>query len=175
MNFSIKVIATSVENKGKYNMAEVTYKRVDTGKVESKKLMSFVFPAVYAALATADSDSIWTITSEKNEKTTYWDWTLAVAGESAPSVSTKETKATSTGSTPVRSTYETQEERAKKQVYIVKQSALDRAVDICKHNNPKGEITVGSVIAAAQPLVDWVFAEGKAVALVDMPDDVFPD
>ena len=173
MQFTIKIITTSVENKGKYNMAEVTYKRVDTGKVESKKLMSFVFPAVYAALATADSDSIWTITSEKNEKTTYWDWTVATAGEGAGGVSPKEAKAASPG-TPTRSTYETQEERAKKQVYIVKQSAIAQAVALLSVG-AKSPPSTGLVLQQAQEFVDFVFAEGKAPSLVDMPDDVFPD
>jgi hypothetical protein len=77
-----------------------------------------------------------------------------------------------------KSTYETPEERAKKQVYIVKQSSLSNAIALLNADG-KNTITGGKkytkedVFALAQELTDWVFAQEtvKQTALIDMPSD----
>lgn len=180
MRFNISVIksekTTRQGPKSSYIQLELTYKRLDSGKIESKKLMSFGKPEqVYQSLVEAKMDDTFTITSEKNEKTTYWDWTEVVAAAPGENLAaTPSTNKASNPAVPVRSSYETPEERSVKQVYIIKQSSLERATEIAAHNNPKGVVTVGEVINVAQTLVDWVMGKAPEVELVDMSDDI-PD
>jgi len=188
MQVNIKVI--SVENtfvptaKGGYNKLEVSYKNLESNKVEGKLLMSFGLTAdVYKALADAKSNDLFQITSEKkpgNDGKEYWTWLKAV--QAAPGAMTEtKTSATSAGYSAPKSNYETPEERAKKQVYIVKQSSLSNAIALLNADG-KNTITGGKkyskedVFALAQELTDWVFSQEqiKQVSLADMPDD-FPD
>ena len=74
---------------------------------------------------------------------------------------------------PVRSTYETPEERAKKQVYIVKQSSINAAIQLLSvgaKQPPSTEL----VLTEAQKFVDFVFAEKKE-SLLDLPNDLEVD
>jgi len=171
LEFNINVIQNNKNNAttttGKpYVVLELTYKNLVSGKLESKKLMPFgETAAAHKALSAANAGDVFQITSVKNEKSGYWDWTQAK--QQAPG---------SVAATPptgnVRSTYETPEERAKKQVYIVKQSSLASAVQLLSigaKQPPSTEL----ILQEAQKFVDWVFAENK-VSLAEMPND-FPD
>jgi len=94
-----------------------------------------------------------------------WDDAEAVAPGNAIPVPQQEQKSMPAS----KSTYETPEERAKKQVYIVKQSSLSAAIDVLKHNNPKGTVDTQQALQVAQEFVDWVFASPSA------PENVVPD
>lgn len=172
MKFNISVIksekTTRQGPKSSYIQLELTFKRLDSGKIESKKLMSFMQPAqVYQALVEAKMDEQFTITSEKNEKTTYWDWTEAVAAAPGGASTSAATPASKGGSTAWA------DDRAVTQVYIIKQSALKAAVDL---------LTVGAkvppstdlILKQAQEFVDWVLGKVPETALVDMENDT-PD
>ena len=114
----------------KYHTIEVAYKA--DGKVQGKKLMSFLFPEVYSTLSKAQRGEVYDITSVKNDAG-YWDWT----GVEKTIINTT-TTSSSTGIVSVRdfkkesatakSNYETAEERAARQVLIVRQSSLSTAV-----------------------------------------------
>ncbi len=181
MNVNIKVI--SVENtfvptpKGGYNKLEVNYKDLATNKVSGKTLMSFGLTAdAYKALADAKANDLFTVVNEKKpgkDGQEYWTWLSAT--QSAPGSVPETTGVPKTTGFPVKNTYETPEERAKKQVYIVKQSSLSAAIALLSvgaKSPPKAE----EVLAQAQQFTDWVFQEQKVAqqSLVDMPDD-FPD
>jgi len=184
MQVNIKVI--SVENtfvptaKGGYNKLEVAYKNLTTNKVESKILMSFGLTAgAYKALADSKANDVFWVESEKKpgaDGKEYWTWMSA--SQQAPGILMEpqvKTSAATSGYVSPKSTYETPEERAKKQVYIVKQSSLSAAIALLSVGAkapPKSE----DVLAQAQQFTDWVFQEQKVnpQALVDMPDD-FPD
>lgn len=177
MNFNITVVAldrvTKPTAKGSYQQLEVAFKNLDNGKLESKKLMSFVKPDnAYKALNDASVGNQFTITSLKKEGDQYWTWTEAVA--LAPGVAPTASTGTANGNTvpsPTRSTYETSEERAKKQIYIVKQSSLAQAVALLTHNNPKTPVHPGDVMEMAQLFTDFVFSD-KKVSVLDMPSDM---
>jgi hypothetical protein len=155
----IQIIATSVETKptakGSYQILEVTYKNLTyQGKTESKKIMSFGANAsAFKALSDASAGSQWEVTVVKNAQG-YNDWTSVVAsqgGAAAPSAA----PAGKAPASPVKSSYETPEERAQRQVLIVKQSSLSAAV---------ATLSVGAkavkpddVIDLAQRYTDWVF------------------
>ena len=182
MQVNIKVI--SVENtfvptaKGGYNKLEVAYKNLESNKVESKILMSFGLTAgAYKALADAKANDTFSIVSEKKpgaDGKEYWTWLSATqaAPGSMPEPTNKPANATGF---PVKSTYETPEERAKKQVYIVKQSSISAAIATLSVG-AKAPPSTDAVLEVAQKFTDWVFSQDqvKTPTLAEMPDD-FPD
>lgn len=180
MQFSIQVVqvekTTKPTAKGSYQMLEVAYKNLSSGKLESKKIMSFASDKAFKALADAKQGEQYTITSEKNDKTGYWDW--HDASQAAPGAAPVVDAGLSTPSKAlpaVRSTYETPEERAKKQVYIIKQSSLTAALKYLELTKAK-DFGVADVQELAQHFTDWVFEQPSVntpePTLADMEDDI---
>lgn len=172
MQIQIQFIDVSVEDKGKYKMAEVTFKDLAKGQTSSKKLMSFSNPVVYKTLVDAKKGEVYTIEMQKNEKG-FWDWVAAAtangvntAGGGSPEAVTKATGSTSFASP--KSTYETPEERAKKQVYIVRQSSISAAIDTLKTDKKSPSVT--EVLAVAQQYEAFVFGlDQQPPKLEDLP------
>lgn len=175
MNIDIKVLEVSVENKGKYNMATVSYKDLGQLRVAEKKLVSFKAKEVYEVIKSAKPGDEFTVTMAKGEQ--YWEWTAI-----APRGQAVETPAVSSGTngkanpTP-KSTYETPEERAKKQVYIVRQSSISAAIDTLKTDkkNPSKE----EVVELAQYYEAYVLGKDTVPAvntekLPDLGEDDIP-
>ena len=170
----IKVVAVEAGN-GKtktnkdYKFLEVTYKNLSfDGKVESKKIMPFGSKEVFKELENAQSGDVFTLLREKDNDG-YWQWVGISAGDveieqtSAPATAQAAPKAG--GAAPAKSTFETPEERAKKQIYIVRQSSLATAVDLLKTD--KKVPSVDEVIAVAQQFSDYVFGADKKVAVAN--------
>lgn len=173
MQIQIQFINANVEDKGKYKQAEIAFKDLAKGQVSSKKLMSFTNPVVYKTLVDAKNGEIYTIDMEKNEKG-YWDWIKAVI---STSVDTSNAVPPSKANVAPKSTYETPEERAKKQVYIVRQSSISAAIDTLKTD--KKNPTVAEVINVAKQYEDYVFGLDTGITpLADLPtvdtDDDIP-
>lgn len=172
MQIQIQFIDVSVEDKGKYKMAEITFKDLAKGQTSSKKLMSFSNPVVYKTLVDAKKGEVYTIEMQKNDKG-FWDWTAAstatgvnTASGGSPEATTKASG--SSGFASPKSTYETPEERAKKQVYIVRQSSISAAIDTLKTDkkNPSKE----EVVSVAKFYEAFVFGlDTEPVKLVDIP------
>ena len=185
----IQIIATSVETKptanGKsYQMLEVTYKNLTfQGKVEAKKLMSFGANAnAFSTLTPAAPGSTWEVTVVKNDKG-YNDWTAVSpstgAPTQAPAPSAGAPRGTGVLSTPTRSTYETPEERAQRQVLIVRQSSVSSAVAMLSAG-AKAPVKLEDVIDIAQKLSDFVFqvsakASPGPSGFEDLPDFDVPE
>lgn len=164
MQIQIQFINANVEDKGKYKQAEIAYKDLVKGQVSSKKLMSFTNPVVYKTMVDAKNGEIYTIDMEKNEKG-YWDWIKAVT---STSVDTSNAVPPSKANVAPKSTYETPEERAKKQVYIVRQSSISAAIDTLKTD--KKSPTVAEVINVAKQYEDYVFGLDTGITpLADLP------
>jgi len=179
LSVDIKTVPTQ---KGSYQKAEVAYKNnTFQGKVEGKQVMSFGATAnTFKVLASAQSGETYEVEIIKNDKG-YNDWislTPATAGLStAPGAAPAATSNKPTTATPVRSTYETPEERAAKQVYIIRQSSLSAAV---------ATLSVGAkalkpddVISLATKYVNFVMGvKDKGASgfddLPDFPADEFP-
>lgn len=126
---------TDVENKGKYSQATVHYDQ--DGEAKERKVMSFAVPAVYTTLVNANVGDAFDIKAEKDGK--FWKWVQCTpVGASGSPSSASESK-------PARGGWETPEERAMKQVYIIRQSCLSSAVNLV---GPKG--TVDDVLEAAK-------------------------
>ncbi len=155
----IQVISTSVETKpttrGSYQQLEVVYKNLTfQGKVESKKLMSFGASVdAFKTLAAPNLQNVvFDVTVVKNDKG-YNDWTTATA---ATAESPANTATPSKASPAPKSNYETPEERAQRQIYIVRQSSLSSAVNVLSVGS-KSPPKSTEVIALAKEFEAFVF------------------
>lgn len=168
MSIQIQVLSVNVEDKGKYKMAEIAYKNLSDGKTTAKKLMSFNNPNVYSTITSAKSGEIFTVEMSKNEKG-YWDWIAATSGSNTAGADTQTTTTSKTGATPSpKSTYETPEERAKKQVYIVRQSSISAAIETIKTD--KKTPTVTEVLEVAKQYEAFVLGvSASPVPLAALP------
>ena len=171
----VKVVSVNREDvpnkngKGTYCKLTVAY-RDDKGKLSEKSILSFTNPAVFKAFERAEAGAEINVKSEKVGD--YWNWTAILTGDEAVSQPT----ATPTANNATRvtgSNYETKEERALKQRYIVKQSSLSAAVSILTVG-AKTPPEVDAVIALADKFVDYVFEEKKvdlSIGIQDINDD----
>lgn len=167
-----------------YQMLEVAYKNLTfQGKVESKKLMPFgANKAAFDVLALAKPSEIFDIDVVKNDRG-YNDWIKVTKGSAATggaeNAHAKPTNAQS--STPTKGGWETPEERAKKQVYIIRQSSLTNAVATLSVGR-KGEIKKEEVIELAKYYEDFVFGNNATAStatlevgrIEDMEEDPLP-
>ncbi len=152
--------------KGKpYKMFEVQF--VADGRAGKRQLMSFnekAFKPILAAQEGAEFDI------ETQQDGEYLNWTKATpvaASEAAPAAAGNGT-AKAAAATPFKSTYETAEERAKRQVYIVRQSSIANAIAFLKsaETNPSKE----DVVDTAMFFEAYVF--GAGVVTNELDDDI---
>ena len=169
----LSVTVTTKTGKKAYQNAEVAYKNLDFGKVEAKNITEY--SKVFKQVAEAAPGQIFEVTTEKDDKG-YWQWTAMtrdVEGTtSAPQQQSPIAAARPAANTAPRSNYETPEERAKKQVYIVRQSSLTAAINLLSvgaKTPPKDD----DVIALARKFTDFVFDNNQGKAdLFDLPSDI---
>ena len=157
MQISIEVISVGqvqtipTKNGKSYQCIEIAYKK--DGKIEGKKIMSFVNPAVFKSVQNLSQGDSVTISTEKGEPNaqgqSFWQWTAVGDVGAAPQ---QTTAASSGGGTTQKttSTYETSEERAKKQVYIVRQSSINAAI-------AAGNKKVPDILSVAKDFENYVF------------------
>jgi len=171
LSTDIKTVPTA---KGSYQVADIAYKNnTFQGKVEGKKVMSFgATTNAFKVLAEAVSGDTFNVTVVKNDKG-YNDWTQLVraeAGAAAPAASTS--GAASKPTTPTKTTYETPEERAQRQVLIVRQSSISSAVAmLCA--GAKTPPSLEAVLATAKAFEAYVFGQEETAS--DFSDNEFPD
>ena len=183
MTIQIQIIATAVETKptakGSYQQLEVTFKNLTfQGKVESKKIMSFgTGQTAFKILSNARAGSFYDITVVKNAQG-YNDWTEVVLNTGA-AYAGEATGAASTGmlpkatTTPTKTTYETPEERAQRQILIVRQSSVSSACTVLTAG-AKSPPKSSDVIALAKEFEAYVFGmeavDTGPTGFDDLPD-----
>jgi hypothetical protein len=170
-NIQIEVISVGAIQKvptakGFYETVEVAYRK--DGKVEGKKIMSFANPAIFKAVQKLAQGETVDVTTEKNEAG-FWQWTGLNSGAAVTQPTPSQTSsAASTGTVAAKpvSNYETKEERAARQVMIVRQSSLSNAVSTlsvgAKH------LTPSEVVAVAKEYERYVLGLNEAKAAVDV-------
>ena len=120
-----------------YSIANVFYNR--DGKDETRKIMSFAQVETFKTLShMRDFPQEVNIVLVKNAKTGYWDWIEIERNVSKGEVSSVEAKSTKPAGRVLGSNYETSEERAKRQVYIIRQSSISSAIAFAAAVEPKG-------------------------------------
>lgn len=156
MSFKIKVIEVNIEEvrngRNKYDKASVVYSF--NGQNRTQNIMSFSNPAIFAKVRGMKTGEEYVVEVTKNDRG-YNQW----ASIEAASAATQDVSSASKTSVPTRtnvSTYETPQERAIKQLYIVRQSSISSALEFVKMSQADG-ITVAGVLDVAQHFVDFVF------------------
>jgi len=152
MNLEIRVKSIDDESKGKYNQLTIDYVDVGSGKEHSYKLMSFVNKDAYLLLKSAKSGDVFYVVCNKNDKG-YWQWDQVSREAMQPKANPSP-----------RSTYETPEERAQKQIYIVRQSSLTNAIALLGT-----KAKVDAVISVARQFEQYVFGLDERESLDDLP------
>lgn len=186
MNITILNVgkATKVGPSGKpYEVLDLAYKNnTFQGKVEGKNLMPFGANAGgFNTLKNAQPGQTYEITVVKNDKG-YNDWTAATPADAGAPAAPQQTGPAQgqvyQGAKPANAaarpnTFETPEERAKKQVYIVRQSSLSAAINSLSPG-AKSTLKSADVIALAKEYEAYVFdsGQGEAAETVDQP---FPE
>ena len=160
VNVSINTVPTA---KGSYQVADVAYKnKTFQDKLEGKKVMSFSNKGVFETLSKASFGDVFEVTRVKNDKG-FWDWTALSTGGSSDTQGTSDSGSmANNNSTPSvkgtvtpKSNYETAEERAARQVLIVRQSSISSAVALLAIN--KKAANIDETILIAKAFEDYVF------------------
>ena len=168
---------THAGNNGRsYQMIEVAYKN-ESGQIQQKKLFSFRNPDVFKEAQTWEKGQAVHVQAEKNDKG-YWEW--IGLGEAAASTSPAPQASKSSNASTTRvtgSNYETKEERAARQVMIVRQSSMSSAVSAltASNNVPSSE----DILSLAKQFEDYVMGNetitpNKADGGVDNFEDDVP-
>lgn len=151
---------------GSYQKLELAFKGED-GQVKGKKIMSFGSSApAFKVLNKAQSGESYEVTAVKEGD--FWVWTNAT--KSTTSSSNSNTSSQAAAIPASKSTYETAEERARKQVCIVRQSSLATAVSFLDpaHNT---EFDTEDVINVAKQFEAYVFGLGTTPAAAEFVGD----
>jgi hypothetical protein len=162
--------STKASSNGRsYQEIEITYK-TENGQVANKKLMSFSNPSVFNHIKGLAKGEVVNVTTVKNAKG-FWDWT-GIGNEGDAPVATQSKPATAqAGGRVTGSNYETKEERAARQVFIIRQSSLSTAVELLGQGK-----SVDEVIATAKQFEAYVFSKDpnptKEVNFDDLEDDI---
>lgn len=178
----IEIIAVVTEAKknsrgGIYNEAVVTFKNKSfQDKIETKKLIDFAAKEVYPTISQAKFGEVYDILRTKDEQG-YWQWTgIAGADAVVPQPQPQGNPMTPTKATPTptpRSTYETPEERAARQVMIVRQSSIANAIALLAANGGKKN-TTDEVVAIAKQFEAYVLGTEKPLETGN-PFQAFPE
>lgn len=173
----IQFISGNVENvptaKGSYNKLTVTFKNLDSGKVEVKQIMDFASPEVYKRLTTATTNELFVIDLEKKpgkDGKEYWTWTGIHRDDGVAPTPVETPVAAAKGNTWAEKN-ELDKERFQfekdKQPVIVRQSCIGYAVALCKDQGKKP--TVQEVLDIAKQFEVFVWARGTADLSEDVP------
>ena len=147
-----------------FQQLEVAYKN-EQGQPQLKKLISFSNPNVFKAAKDWVKGDVVNVTTVKNEKTGYWDW-IGLEGDGI--VAENKPASGTSGARVTGSNYETKEERAARQVFIIRQSSLSTAVELLGQGK-----SVADVIATAKQFEAYVFSKADSVdAINELQDDI---
>ena len=157
------------EGRKKYGAAVVDYKW--NGESRKQKIMSFANPDVFKKVQEMVGQTV-EVEVGKNDRG-YNEWrSINVGASDATGVASPG----ATNTTRVSgSNYETKEERAARQVLIVKQSSLSAAVASLTPG-AKATLDPATVLERAQAYTDWVFGKSDdkqdASGFDNMSDDI---
>lgn len=168
----IKIVSVSIERikKGKADYSKATVIYTFNGQARTQNIMSFANPSVFAKVQeweVALPEGEVNVEVGKNDAG-YNEWRSIGNADSAQTNSSQ--TGAPTGAAPRAATntfsggrdFETRDERAARQVLIVKQSSLTAALTFMKERGLFDGAQVSDVTDVAQEFADWVFDNGPA-------------
>jgi len=158
MLITIKDIAKEQVKTGRnpYGKATVTYDY--NGQTRTQSVISFANADVYKALDSLSPGDRADVTVTKNASG-YNQWAELKPVGKGEDIPAPAPSASGTAPAKASGTWETAEERAKKQVYIIRQSSLDNAIKTLSAGLPsKEKLQVEDVLNLAGVYVDWVLS-----------------
>lgn len=166
---AVEIVGAKTKTGKDYEYLDVMFKNLTfEGKAESKKIMPFGSKEVFATLKAATSGQVFTVLRTKDDAG-YWQWDGIAAGEQQIEVATTGTKTMAQPATAApKSNFETAEERAKRQMLIVRQSAISSAVAFLSHNNKNYKLQ--DVLDTANAFYEYVFQTGVKVPTATLPE-----
>lgn len=150
-------VVTQEGKKGPYKVVELGYK-TEEGKVKGMRIMPFGSQkAVFDVAAQAEKGDVLNASFQQNDKG-FWEFgSLEVTGEK---VSEAQPASSTGGSTAKGGNWETKEERAARQVLIVRQSSASTAVAFVEATKLKASIE--DVIKLAKEIEAYVLGQPAA-------------
>ena len=149
----ITVNGVIIDDRGTFQIAKINF--TGDGKTSTRNVVSskkFVYPI----LSKAQAGETFETTEAKNDKG-YDEWTSAKKVEGGQATTSQ--AGSKAASTSPRSTYEPPEERAARQIYIIRQSSLSTATAILSVGAKT--LKAADVLAVAKELEDYVFGKKK--------------
>jgi hypothetical protein len=174
MSFQVKIQEVNVEfvknGKNGYEVANVNY--LYKGDAKTTKIMSFSNPQVFKDVQKYVNK---TVNVETTQNGKYTNWAKIELVDDSPNSGASASPG-KPSSTPVRSTYETPEERAQRQLMIVRQSSIANSLEYLKNTSQAGDYGVNDTLQVAQQFVDFVYGTDDALQapqkLEDMDSDI---
>ncbi len=170
MSKQIEVLKINRSKAGKagtkgYNVVEVAYKDPE-GKTKGMKVLDFVQREVFSSLEGVNDGDYLDVEFEQNDKG-YWQFKSVQKGEKPVGTTEGQKTSSSSGSSTGRTgNWETAEERAARQVMIVRQSSLSTAVQLLALRKDKAGAS--EVIEVAKQFESFVMGTQPEVARGDV-------
>lgn len=171
----VKIVEVNIEQvkngKNQYSKAEVIH--MVNGQARTQKIMSFSNPAIFKQVQSMKSGEEYDVTVTKNDQG-FNQWAaIERASDADGTLDLAPAEKPSKASPAVRSTYETPEERAQRQLMIVRQSSISNALVYLKDTvATDATYSTDDVLSTAQTFVDFVYGNKDTEALVDMKNDI---
>lgn len=149
---SVDIVKATTKTGKPYEFIDLMYKNKSfQDKVEGKKVMPFGNKEVFETLKNSEKGDIFYLGRTKNADG-FWDWDkISQIPNESKEVGHQETSAKSAPAASKSQPWETPEDRAKKQLYIIRQSSLTNAV-----NTLVGNVNPEDVKFTAQNYIDFV-------------------
>lgn len=160
----VSITGVKVESVKSYKKATVGYLR--DGKDSVQNILSFLNPKVFEqVIGIKDFPVDVNVEMIKNAKG-YWEWkSVEFGGQGNDNRSTQPpTRGKVTGSN-----YETPEERARRQVYIVRQSSISSAIQLAEISS-KAKPEVEEILQVAKRFENYVMDTGIEGLTDDIPE-----
>lgn len=168
MQVTIKNVDVQWNGEGRKKWGKAVVEYTYNGEARKQNVMSFTNPEVFKKVQEMEGQTV-EVETTKNDKG-YSEWRSISANT--------ESRSTGQGSvgTATRvsgSNYETKEERAARQVLIVKQSSLSAAIATLTPGS-KSALDPKAVLELAQTYTDWVFAHKEDASGFDTMENDIP-
>lgn len=171
MQVTIKNVSVDWKGEGrkKWGMAKVEY--LYNGEARSQNVVSFTNPDVFKKVQELSGQAVEVEVGKNDKGYSEWRSVQVVTGATSSGPTTSGSVASTTRVSG--SNYETKEERAARQILIVKQSSLSAAVASLTPGS-KTALDPKTVTEVAQQYADWVFSQEQDASGFDSMNNDIP-